>query len=103
VTHKPALLVAVLFVFASGALLTACSDVYDTPPSISAEPSPVDFGVSQAGAGILTQNIVLTNNDARDASLLAIAVDGDSEYFAVTSTGGTEVQLPVLLQPQQST
>jgi len=99
----PTLPIIAVVLFASGALLSACSDVYDEAPTIGTSPGDVDFGVVQVGAGVLTQNVVLTNNDARDVSLLEIVMEGDTDYFFVTSTGGTDVQLPVLLQAQQST
>ena len=78
--------------------LAGCADVYDEAPSLGLDPGTMDFGATQSMGAVLESNVVLTNEDARDISLLEVVVDGDTEVFAVTTPGGAAIEPPILLQ-----
>ena len=76
--------------------------MYDDAPALTLGPGAVDFGATQAMGAVVEANVVLTNDDARDVSLLEVVLDGDSEVFAVTTPGGAVIEPPILLQPQET-
>ena len=83
--------------------MLGCPDAYDSPPTIDVTPSSADFGAIPVGSPVQQIDLVFTNTDDRDATLLEATLTGDVDVFEITGTDGGELGLPKLVAPEDTT
>ena len=86
---------AVLPFFVLVASLTGCPGDPGAGP-IGVEPSQIDFGLVAAGVTpVLSQDLFFTSEIDRDATLVEVQIEGDTDVFSVTLPDGSAVAPPL--------